>query len=107
MDATDQQFLRETFRVARAAREQGDQPFGALLVSPAREILLEAHDTVLTTQDALAHADINLLRKAGPRFAREFLHGCTLYTSTEPYAMCSGAIFWSGIRRVVFGLGTA
>jgi tRNA(Arg) A34 adenosine deaminase TadA len=107
MDATDQQFLRETFRIAREARERGDQPFGAVLVGPTREILLEAHDTVLTQGDTLAHADMNVLRKARPEFTADFLRGCTLYTSTEPCAMCAGAIFWSGVRRVVFGLSTA
>ena len=107
MDATDQRFLRETFRLAREAREHGDQPFGAVLVGPTREILLEAYDTVVMGRDALAHADMNLLRKARPEFAVKFLRGCTLYTSAEPCAMCSGAIFWSGIRRVVFGLSTA
>jgi tRNA(Arg) A34 adenosine deaminase TadA len=29
---------------------------------------------------------------------------CTLYTSTEPCAMCAGAIYWTGIGRVVFAL---
>ncbi|WP_280269160.1 deaminase [Nocardia wallacei] len=35
----------------------------------------------------------------------DFLRDCTLYTSTEPCAMCSGAIYWSGIGRVVYALG--
>jgi tRNA(Arg) A34 adenosine deaminase TadA len=107
MDALDQQFLREAFRIAREARERGDQPFGALLVGAEREVLFEAHDTVITGRDALAHADMNLLRKAGPVLSPDVLRRCTLYTSAEPCAMCAGAIFWTRIGRVVFGLSTA
>ena len=107
MDRLDQHFLREAFRIAREARDRGDQPFGSLLVGPGREALFEAHDAVLTQRDALAHADMNLLRKAGAALAPDVLRRCTLYSSAEPCAMCSGAIFWSGVGRVVFGLGTA
>ena len=41
---------------------------------------------------------------ASQRFSPEFLHGCTLYTSTEPCAMCAGAIYWGNVQRVVFAL---
>ena len=30
------------------------------------------------------------------------LTGCTLYTSCEPCPMCLGAIYWSGIQKVVY-----
>jgi tRNA(Arg) A34 adenosine deaminase TadA len=107
MDTTDQRLLRETFRIALRAREQGDRPFGALLAGPEREVLLEAHDDVVTGRHRLGHAASNVLREACSRFPRELLERCTLYASTEPCAMCAGAIFWSGVRRVLFGLSTA
>ena len=44
------------------------------------------------------------MRRASERFDPEFLQGCTLYTSTEPCAMCAGAIYWGNVRRVVFAL---
>ena len=40
------------------------------------------------------------------QFDVEALRESTLYTSTEPCAMCSGAIYWSGIGRVVYALGS-
>ena len=107
MDLLDQQFLRQAFHIAREARERGNHPFGALLVGPTRDVLLEAHDTALVGGDALAHADMNVVRKAGTQFGPDYLRRCTLYTSAEPCAMLRGAIFWSGVGRVVFGLGTA
>ena len=35
------------------------------------------------------------------------LLGATLYASAEPCAMCSGAAFFSGISRIVFGVRSA
>jgi tRNA(Arg) A34 adenosine deaminase TadA len=107
MDATDQRLLRETFRAALRARERGAAPFAALLAGPEREVLLEAEDDAVTGRHLLGHAELNLLRKACDRLPRELLRRCTLYSSAEPCAMCAGAIFWSGVGRLVFGVSTA
>ena len=50
-----------------------------------------------------AHAERLLATRASRSFRPEFLATCTIYSSAEPCAMCSGAIYWSGIGRVVFG----
>jgi tRNA(Arg) A34 adenosine deaminase TadA len=50
------------------------------------------------------HAETNVVRVASERFDPEFLQGCTVYTSTEPCAICAGAIFWANVRRVMFVL---
>ena len=96
--------LRTAIAVARRARQNGNHPFGALLVDAAGNVLLEAENTVNTEHDCTGHAETNLVRLASRKFERAVLEGCTLYTSTEPCAMCSGAIHWSGIGRVVFAL---
>ena len=107
MDVTDQRLLRETFVLAADARARGDQPFGALLAGPDRAVLLRSGNTVVTAGDIMGPAEVNLVRDACRRFDRALLARCTLYASTEPCAMCAGAIFWAGIGRVVFGLSTA
>jgi tRNA(Arg) A34 adenosine deaminase TadA len=50
------------------------------------------------------HAETNVVRLASPRWSRAELARMTLYSSAEPCVMCAGAIFWSGIQRVVFGM---
>jgi tRNA(Arg) A34 adenosine deaminase TadA len=60
----------------------------------------------VTGADATGHAETNVVRLAGS-LDRPVLAGSTLYTSTEPCAMCAGAIYWSGIGRVVFALSEA
>lgn len=103
----DLQHLTRAIGLATAAREHGNHPFGSLLVDGDGEILVEAENTVVTDRDCTAHAEQNLVRAAVARFEPDRLAGCTLYTSTEPCAMCAGAIFWSGIGRVVFALSSA
>jgi tRNA(Arg) A34 adenosine deaminase TadA len=100
-------YLRRAIELARSAREHGNHPFGALLVNQAGEALLEAENTVITERDVTGHAETNLVRAASKRFSKEVLESATLYTSTEPCAMCSGAIYWSGIARVVYALSEA
>ena len=97
--------LRAAIAVAWRAREKGNHPFGALLVDEHGQVLLEAENTVNTEHDCTGHAETNLVRMACRHFERAVLEHCTLYTSTEPCAMCAGAIHWSGIGRVVFALG--
>jgi tRNA(Arg) A34 adenosine deaminase TadA len=99
--------LERAIALAAAAREHGNHPFGSLLVDGAGDVVLEAENTVVTTRDVTGHAELNLVREAGSRFDPVELGGYTLYASTEPCAMCAGAIFWSGIGRVVFALSSA
>lgn len=99
--------LRQALVIAQRARDHGNHPFGALLVDDANQILLEAENTVNTERDCTGHAETNLVRLASKTFPPETLETCTLYTSTEPCAMCAGAIHWGKIGRVVFALSEA
>jgi tRNA(Arg) A34 adenosine deaminase TadA len=104
MKLNDQKFIRAAINLASKAREHGNHPFGALLVDKNGNILLEAENTVVTEKDCTGHAETNLMRQASRIYDEEFLAECSLYTSTEPCPMCSGAIFWGNVRRVVYGL---
>ncbi|MEV7659309.1 nucleoside deaminase [Streptomyces anulatus] len=101
----DVQALHAAVAVARRSRAAGNHPFGAVLTGPDGDILLEAENTVTTGRDATGHAETNLVRLATAKYEAGFLRTCTLYTSTEPCAMCSGAIYWGNVGRVVYALG--
>jgi tRNA(Arg) A34 adenosine deaminase TadA len=107
MDENDVRLIRVAIDVARKARDKGNHPFGAVLADEEGQILMEAENTVVTELDCTAHAELNLIRRASGKYDRDFLETCTLYSSTEPCPMCSGAIFWGNVRRVVFGLSEA
>lgn len=96
--------MRRALGLARQARAHGNHPFGALLANADGRVQLEAENTVVTESDCTGHAEINLIRRACLNLDRDVLAGATLYTSTEPCAMCAGAIYWAGVSHVVFGL---
>ena len=104
MSETDTRLLREAINLARLAREHGNHPFGSLLADAQGNILFRSENTVLTERDCTGHAETNLMRMASRSLTPEQLLTCTLYTSTEPCPMCSGAIFWGNVRRVVYAL---
>jgi len=96
--------LKEAISVAWHARENGNHPFGAVLVDEHNQVVLQAENTVVTERDSTGHAETNLVRLATQQYTPEQLIHFTLYSSTEPCAMCAGAIFWSQIGRVVYAL---
>jgi tRNA(Arg) A34 adenosine deaminase TadA len=89
------------------AVSHGNHPFGALLVYPSDEaadppFLLEAENTVITERDATRHAELNLVSLACRELTPSQRAAAVLVTSTEPCAMCSGAIYWAGIKTIVY-----
>ena len=98
----DEAWMAEAIRLATEARNRGDEPFGALLVSDD-ESILEARNAVNTDADVTQHAELRLISKASRRLPAAAVAAASLYTSTEPCAMCCGAIYWAGVRHVVYG----
>lgn len=105
MKPWDKKYLHEANEVAKSAREHGNHPFGAILVDQNGNFLLSAENSVISDKDCTAHAETCLIRNACKEFDSDFLSSCTIYASTEPCPMCTGAIFWANVRRIVFGLG--
>jgi tRNA(Arg) A34 adenosine deaminase TadA len=104
MNAGDVRLMRVAIEASRRAKAKGNHPFGAVLADEQSNVLLEAENTVVTDRDCTAHAEASLIRQASRQYDRDFLANCTVCTSTEPCAMCAAAIFWSNVRRIVYGL---
>ena len=104
LDAKDGTYLRRAIEWSRTARERGNRPFGAVVVSADGAVLAEAYCNTTETGDCTGHAETNAVRDVSPRVGRDVLAKATIYSSGEPCVMCAGAIFWSGIQRVVFGI---
>ena len=104
MKSIDLQHLRTAIEVAKSARAHGNHPFGAILVDENNQVLLQAENSVVTENDCTGHAETNLMRLASQNYSPDKLTKCTLYTSTEPCAMCAGAIYWGNVGRVVYAL---
>ncbi len=105
LDERDGRYLRKAIVWSHAARRRGNRPFGAVVVSAAGEVLAEAYCNTAETGDCTGHAETNAVRMLGERkLSRDELAQATIYSSGEPCVMCAGAIFWSAIGRVVFGI---
>jgi tRNA(Arg) A34 adenosine deaminase TadA len=97
------EYIRQAIALASQARAHGNHPFGALLVHNNR-VVLTAENTVSSENNPTHHAETNLVNKACQELDKNIMQQSTLYTSCEPCPMCTGAIFWCGIRRVVFSV---
>ncbi|MDM0046074.1 nucleoside deaminase [Variovorax dokdonensis] len=105
LDERDGRYLRKAIVWSHAGRRRGNRPFGAVIVSSTGEVLSEAYCDTAETGDCTGHAEVNAIRRlAGRGLSREQLAGATIYSSAEPCVMCAGAIFWSAIGRVVYGI---
>ena len=104
LDERDAGYLAKAIAWAHTARKRGNRPFGAIIVSADGTVLTEAYCNTGETGDCTGHAETNAVRLASSTISREALQAATLYSSAEPCVMCAGAIFWSGISRVVFGI---
>jgi tRNA(adenine34) deaminase len=89
-------------RIAIEESKKGDWPYGAVVVKDGA-IVVKGFNTATRNRDTTAHAEINVIRAALRAIPDLSLKGYTLYTSSEPCPMCSGALIWAEVSRVVFG----
>lgn len=94
--------MRLAVAEAASAEAAGEVPVGALVLSPAGEILGRGNNQVLRTNDPTAHAEMVALRQAGAALGNYRLLDCTLVCTLEPCAMCAGAILHARLARLVY-----
>jgi tRNA(Arg) A34 adenosine deaminase TadA len=97
----DNELMIRALDVAMEGIQKGGGPFGAV-ITRNEEIIAEAYNKVVSANDPTAHAEILAIRKACELTGSHDISDCTLYASCEPCPMCMGAIYWSGIKRVVY-----
>ena len=101
MSNSPEEFLRRAIVLAHQSRQQGGDPFGAVLVFDNR-IVHESTDRSVESSDPTFHAELSVISEYCRQQHQFRLKNFTLYTSCEPCLMCAGAIHWSGITQVVF-----
>jgi tRNA(Arg) A34 adenosine deaminase TadA len=99
----DEKFLRIAIDLAKQARQNNEYPFGAVLVFEDA-VMHSGHDRSVGLCDPTAHAELQVIREYCQSNRRMSLAGYTLYCSTEPCVMCSGAIHWARLSRVVYSV---
>ena len=98
----DEQFMKEAIRLSALAVEHGNEPFGAVLVKDGK-IVYTNENQIYTAGAPTFHAEAGLLRRFFAETHITDLREYTLYSSCEPCFMCSGALVWAKLGRLVFG----
>ena len=100
---TFRSFMEIALDEARAAASRGEVPVGAVIVSPAGQVIARDGNRTRELRDATAHAEMLVLRAAAHALGQERLGGCDMYVTLEPCAMCAGAISHARIARLYYG----
>ncbi|MED4036023.1 nucleoside deaminase [Niallia taxi] len=103
MTNKDELFMRKAIDLAKQARKEGNEPFGAILVKDD-EIVMVGENKINTFCDPTHHAEIGLIRRYCSENNIFDLREYSLYTSCEPCVMCSGAMVWANLGRLVFSV---
>ena len=99
---TDEHYMKLAIAEAQKAFDKDEVPIGAVVVLQDK-IIARAHNQVELLNDSTAHAEILALTTAYQFLGSKYLPEATLYVTVEPCLMCSGALYWSKIGRIVFG----
>ncbi|NPA09141.1 MAG: nucleoside deaminase [Chlorobi bacterium] len=99
---TDEYFMKMALHEAEIALEKDEVPIGCIIVSNNR-VIARAHNLTETLNDVTAHAEMQAITSAANFLGGKYLKDCTMYVTMEPCVMCSGALSWSQISKVVIG----
>jgi tRNA(Arg) A34 adenosine deaminase TadA len=101
----DLALLRQTIALSQASKQRGRHPFAALVAGRDGKVIAEAGNNSMPPEgDPTQHAELVAVAAAAKRLSPTELEACTLYTSAEPCCMCAGAVYWTGVGRVVYAL---
>lgn len=98
----DNYFMKRALEEAHSAFDKGEVPVGAVIVVDDR-IIARAHNLTEQLTDVTAHAEMQAITAASNFLGGKYLHQCTLYVTLEPCVMCSGALYWSQLKKIVYG----
>jgi len=102
LEKTDELFMREALKEAHKAFDKNEVPIGAVIVCDG-QVIARAHNLTEQLNDVTAHAEMQAFTAAADYLRGKYLKECTLYVTIEPCVMCSGAAYWTQLKRVVFG----
>ena len=99
---TDEYFMKKALHEAEMAFEKDEIPVGALIVID-NKVIARGHNLTEMLNDVTAHAEMQAITAAANFLGGKYLTGCTLYVTLEPCQMCTGALYWSQISKIVYG----
>jgi tRNA(Arg) A34 adenosine deaminase TadA len=99
----EKKFMRAAIKEAKKASARGDYGIGAVIVKDGK-IIARAGETLKSKPDPVTgHAEIGAIRKACKKLKSGYVEGGILYSTHEPCPMCSAAVYWAKVGKVVYG----
>lgn len=95
-------FMREALKQAEIAMDLGEVPVGAVVVAN-EQIIGKGYNQTAQLKDVTAHAELQALTAASIYLDSKYLTESTLYVTLEPCIMCTGALYWAQLGRLVYG----
>jgi len=99
---TDEYYMMLALKEARKAFDEGEVPIGAVIVMNEK-VIARGYNQVEKLKDPTAHGEIIALTSAFNFLGAKYLPEGIIYITVEPCVMCAGAIYWSQIKRIVYG----
>jgi len=100
--ASDERWMQEALKEARAAAARGEVPVGAIVVRDGA-VLGRGSNQVEQLRDPTAHAEVLAIGAASGAGESWRLDDATLYVTLEPCTMCCGALLLARVGRLVYG----
>lgn len=97
----DEGFMDLAIDQAKVALSKGEVPIGAVVVSQGK-VIGKGYNLTEQLNDVTAHAEMQAITAASQFLGGKYLKDCTLYVTVEPCVMCTGALYWSQISRVIY-----
>ena len=104
--STELHHLRRCVELARTALDDGDEPFGSVLVDAEGRVLFEDRNRV-KDGDATRHPEFEIAKWAAGHQTPAERAASTVYTSGEHCPMCAAAHGWVGLGRIVYAASSA
>lgn len=99
---TDEYYMMMALKEARRAADEGEVPVGSIILMNER-VIARGYNQVEKLNDPTAHSEIIALTSAFHFLGSKYLPQATIYITVEPCLMCAGALYWSKIKRIVYG----
>jgi tRNA(adenine34) deaminase len=98
----DTYFMKAALEQALIAFDLGEIPIGAVVVWD-QKIIARGHNQTEQLKDPTAHAEMIAITAACNQIGSKYLSEATVYVTVEPCLMCTGALYWSKVKHIVFG----
>ena len=98
-----EKLMRLAMSEADQAVQEGNSPFGAVLADLDGNVIASAHNNTKSTQDPVAHAEVNLIRKIVRQTQSKDLSNYYMIINALPCPMCAAVCIKYKIKNYILG----